>query len=79
MEHRLENLTTDKYLTTEETAKYVRCSPRTLEAKRQDGTGPKFVKAGRKVLYRISDLEAWMAARTFSSTSEADAALTLTQ
>ncbi len=64
------------YLTTKETAKYVRCSPRTLEAYRLDGTGPKFVKAGRKVLYRISDLEAWMASRTFLSTSEADAALT---
>jgi len=67
------------YLTTKETAKLMRCSPRTLEAFRLNGTGPKFIKAGRKVLYRISDLEAWASSRTYSSTSEADAALTLSQ
>ena len=63
-----------KYLNTDESAQHVRCSPRTLEARRLDGSGPKFVKVGRKVLYRISDLEAWLERHTFSSTSEAELA-----
>lgn len=63
------------YFTTTEAAKYVRCSSRTLEAFRLGGTGPKFVKAGRRVLYRVSDLESWLQAQTFQSTSEAEAAL----
>jgi predicted DNA-binding transcriptional regulator AlpA len=44
---------------------------RTQERRRYEGTGPKFVKAGRRVLYKRSDIEDWFAANTFSSTSEA--------
>ena len=51
----------------------MRLSPRTLERKRLDGTGPRFVKAGRRVLYRSADIEAWAEAHTFGSTSEFDA------
>ncbi len=63
------------YFTTTEAAKYVRCSSRTLEAFRLSGSGPKFVKAGRRVLYRSSDLEAWLQAQTFQSTSEAEVSM----
>ena len=65
---------TSVYLTQDEAAEYVRLSPRTLERHRVHGTGPRFTKAGRRVLYKTENLEAWMEARTFGSTSEVDAA-----
>jgi predicted DNA-binding transcriptional regulator AlpA len=47
-------------------------SERTLERLRVAGTGPRFVRAGRSVRYRQSDLEAWIVERVVGSTSEAD-------
>lgn len=58
------------FLTQSEAAEFLRLSPRTLERKRLDGTGPRFVKAGRRVLYRRTDIEAWTEAHTYASTSE---------
>lgn len=62
------------YLTTAEAAGFVRLSPRTLERLRVQGTGPRFVKAGRgkraKVLYSAEDLKVWLSATTYQSTSE---------
>jgi|HubBroStandDraft_6_1064221.scaffolds.fasta_scaffold1274986_2 predicted DNA-binding transcriptional regulator AlpA len=46
-------------------------SIRTLERKRADGTGPRFVKAGRLVRYTDPDVDEWIAAQTVTSTSEA--------
>ncbi|MGD9827284.1 MAG: helix-turn-helix transcriptional regulator [Hyphomicrobiaceae bacterium] len=61
-------------LTTVEAGEYLRMSPRTLEEKRVDGTGPRYFKLGpgkrAKVVYRIEDLEAWLAQHQFGSTSE---------
>ncbi len=65
---------TNTYLTQSEAAEFLRLSPRTLERHRLAGTGPRFVKAGRRVLYRHDELDRWAAAHTFRSTSEADAA-----
>jgi predicted DNA-binding transcriptional regulator AlpA len=48
-------------------------SVRTLERKRCDGTGPRFVRVGRAVRYRESDLVEWLVRQTVSSTSEAEA------
>jgi len=62
------------FLTQNEAAEFLRLSPRTLERHRVAGTGPRFVKAGRRVLYRHDELDRWAAARTFRSTSEVDAA-----
>ena len=62
------------FLTQNEAAELLRISPRTLERHRVAGTGPRFVKAGRRVLYSQADLEDWTAANTFSSTSEAETA-----
>ena len=62
------------YLTTHEAAAYLRLSSRTLERHRVEGTGSRFVKLGRRVVYRRSDLDDWAASQTFRSTSEADAA-----
>lgn len=45
-------------------------SPATLETLRSRGGGPAFAKLGRRVSYRLSDLRAWLEARTVRSTSE---------
>ena len=46
-------------------------SERKLARGRTDGTGPDFCKVGRKVLYRRSAIEKWLASREFTSTAEA--------
>ncbi len=60
------------YLTQSEVAALVRLSSRTLERHRVAGTGPAYMKLGRKVVYKRSCVEAWAAANTFTSTSEAE-------
>lgn len=60
-------------LTALEAAGYLRLAPRTLERHRVAGTGPRFVKAGKRVLYHLNHLDEWIEARSFASTSEAGA------
>ena len=52
----------------------MRLSPRTLERLRVEGTGPRFIKAGRgkraRVLYRPADLQEWLETNVYQSTSE---------
>lgn len=55
---------------TETAAKWLCLSPRTLERYRLTGEGPKFVKFGRRVAYRLIDLEEYVKAHIFDSTSE---------
>ena len=43
---------------------------KTLESWRVKGFGPKYMKVGRLVRYRLSDVRAWLDSRTVSSTSE---------
>ena len=63
-----------RYLNSEEAARILRLSARTLERRRGEGSGPQYLKAGRgtraRVLYRPVDLDAWLESRTFNSTSE---------
>jgi hypothetical protein len=59
-------------LTQREAAIALRCSERTLERLRCSGTGPRYVKITRRILYRECDLEAWLTARLTGSTSEAE-------
>jgi len=47
-------------LTTFEVATILRTSPSTVRYWRHRGYGPRGVRAGRKVLYRASDVEAWL-------------------
>jgi hypothetical protein len=44
--------------------------PRTMQDMRLDGTGPVYVKIGRRVVYETPDLEAFKAARKRRSTSD---------
>lgn len=61
-------------LTTDAAAAYVGLASKTLEKRRIAGTGPKFLKLGRAVRYRVADLDVWLSARAVSSTSERVAA-----
>jgi hypothetical protein len=60
-------------LITVEAAKVLRLSPRTLERHRVQGTGPRYMKAGRglraRVLYDLADLTNWVEHK-YGSTSE---------
>lgn len=49
-------------------------SERWLEDARKKGTGPRFLKLAKKVLYAESDLEEWERANKFASTAERVAA-----
>ena len=62
---------TSAFLTQGEAAALLRLSGRTLERHRLSGTGPVFVRLGRRIVYRSQDLMAWAEANTFRSTSEA--------
>jgi hypothetical protein len=45
-------------------------SPRTLERWRWTGEGPKFLKIGGRVIYRLVDVEAYEEGRQCASTAE---------
>ena len=57
-------------LPTEQAAEYLGLSPKTLETLRTRGGGPPFLKLGRRVVYRKTDLDNWLAARVRRSTSD---------
>ena len=57
-------------MTTEEAALYVRLSPRTLERYRVTGEGPRFLKLGRLVFNRRSDVDEWLENTVRRSTSD---------
>ena len=47
-----------RYLRTREAANVLGLSHRTLEKHRTYGTGPKYLKLGGRVVYRVEDLQA---------------------
>ena len=49
-------------MTQEEAAESLRAKPTTMQWWRTTGRGPKYVKLGRRVFYRQSDLDAFIAA-----------------
>lgn len=61
----------DELLPTPEASAYIRISPATMASYRSCGIGPAFLKFGKRVLYRRSDLDAWIASRRVRSTAEA--------
>jgi predicted DNA-binding transcriptional regulator AlpA len=56
-----------------EAARVLRLSERTIERMRVSGKGPKFVRINHSVRYRQQDLDAFIAARVVTSTSQKDA------
>src|SRR5687768_9653031 len=63
------------YLSNQEAAAFLKLSPRTLEKQRMKGTGPKFRKFGRRVVYAVEDLQAWSNERVFDSTARRGASV----
>jgi len=56
-------------LTPEQLADYLATTTQRLAVHRVNGTGPRFVKEGRRVLYRRTDVEAWLDAHTRERTT----------
>ena len=59
-----------RYLRTREAAERLGLSHRTLEKHRTYGTGPRYLKLGGRVVYRVEDLQAWAAPGERTSTSD---------
>lgn len=59
---------TISHLSTRELAERWSISPRTLERWRWAGEGPRFLKLGGRVVYRIADIEAFEAAHLHTRT-----------
>jgi len=65
----------DKLLNQKEVKEITGLADSTLEQWRLKGKGPKFIKLGRLVRYRLSDVHNYLSSlQGFSSTTEADAA-----
>jgi predicted DNA-binding transcriptional regulator AlpA len=57
---------TEIYLTEAEFADRYHLGRRTVQRWRQTGEGPPWCRLGqRRILYRLTDIEAWAAARTY--------------
>jgi excisionase family DNA binding protein len=53
-----------------EAARFVGLSKSTLDKLRISGGGPTYLQLGRRVLYDVADLEAWLTSKRRSSTSD---------
>jgi predicted DNA-binding transcriptional regulator AlpA len=60
----------DELLRATATAEELHLSEGALAQMRFRGTGPKFIKSGTRVLYRRSDIRAWLDANTVQSTAD---------
>jgi len=56
--------------TPNEVAAYVHTTPEALAQKRYLGTGPKFVKLGRRVFYKWDDVYEWINQNTMQRTDD---------
>lgn len=61
----------DPLLKPAEVASYLGTSVAALAQQRYRGRGPKFIKTGKLVRYRRSDIKAWLDANTRQQTSAA--------
>ena len=62
-----------RVISTIEAARIVGLSESTLAKLRLNGNGPVYCKLGRRVVYRLADLDQWLQSRTTRDTSDADA------
>ena len=59
-----------RYMNTEQAGSYLGLSPSTLRRMRVTGEGPRYSKAGRRVIYDPSDLDEWVDERKRRFTGE---------
>ena len=62
--------TLQRLLNTVEASAYCGSSASTFEKLRLNGGGPVYSKIGRRVVYRLADLDEWLAANRRRSTSD---------
>ncbi|PQZ47241.1 DNA-binding protein [Ochrobactrum sp. MYb15] len=62
-----------RLLRTQEAARFLGISLRTLEKHRTYGTGPVYRKIGGRVLYAVRDLESWSSTGSRKSTRDKNA------
>lgn len=53
-----------RYLTLQEAADMCRLSPMTVRRRMYEGTGPRVVRVGRRVVFRDIDMHKWMEDQT---------------
>ena len=63
-------ITPHRFLRTNEAARWLGLSGRTLEKHRTYGTGPAYKKIGGRVVYALDDLQAWADRGSRTSTTE---------
>jgi hypothetical protein len=65
-------MSTSEYLDTKQAANRIGLGESTLEKMRMNGIGPDYIKAtSRRILYSVTDLEAFMASRKQSTKAAA--------
>ena len=70
----MQALDPDLLLTTSKAAARIGMTKQALSYWRKRGVGPRYIKAGMsRVLYRVSDLDAYIASRTVDPTSAGEA------
>lgn len=60
----------ERLLSQDDVAELLAIAPRSLESWRLRGGGPRYVRVGRLVRYRHTDVSDWLAARERASTSD---------
>lgn len=68
-----QNSTATNLLDTSDLAALLTNKSNTIEGWRIKGVGPRYIKVGRLVRYRIEDVEAWLESQSRTSTSQAGA------
>lgn len=64
-------MSTDHLLTPAPIAEKLGVTVQALALMRHEGNGPTYVKIGRRVRYRMSDVEAWLNANTVTTSGDA--------
>ena len=59
-----------RYFDTKQAAAYLTVSPGTLAHMRVTGDGPRYARVGRRVIYALEDLDAWVEERKQRFTGE---------
>ncbi len=64
------NTLPQRYITETQLEQLTQRNKKSWQRDRITGNGPKFIRAGGKILYDLRDVEEWLEARKFASTSE---------
>lgn len=57
-------------ISAKQTARMLGVHPNTLCKWRIRGIGPRYMKIGQKIIYRVSDIDDWLGRRTYDNTTQ---------